>query len=193
MMNNLPDDWGSTLLAFLFLFAAEIGLIIWHETSIGHTTTYTQHGVSVALTWLDFVGSLAAGIGDMIIRQTIMVDYAIPPFLAMFIIFGLPVLVALNVAGAIVYLSNDSDNVKDREKRMLEFEAHKQAIRLLKDNKKKLVQAAKREIYQEIAGVIPPEDPPASPPTTGKNGKDPTQPLRVKALRGRIKNNGKRN
>lgn len=152
---NLPNDWSSSLLALLFLFAAEIGLILWHEASISSTSTYSQHYTATALTWLDFLGSTVAGVGDMVMRQTIVQDYEIPALLATLIIYGLPALMALNVAGALIYLSNDARSVKDRERRMLAFEAHDQAIRELRDHRQKLVKQAKRDIYAEISGEIP--------------------------------------
>ena len=175
LLHNLPADWSSSLLAMLFLFAAEIGLVLWHEASINSTTTYTQHYVATALTWLDFVGSTVAGVGDMIIRQTIIGDYAVPPLLAMVIIYGLPAIMAANVAGALVYLSNDGQAVKDREKRMLSFEAHEQAIRELKQHRGRLVVQAKRDIYAEITGAELGQEPqhptPKTPAIVSGNGR----------------------
>lgn len=181
MLNNLPKDWSSSLLALLFLFAAEVGLILWHEASISSTSTYNQHYVATALTWLDFVGSTVAGVGDMIIRQTIIGDYAIPPLLAIVIIYGLPSLMALNVAGAIIYLSNDAQSVKDREKRMLDFEAHDQAIRELKQHRRTLVAQAKRDIYAEITGEIP----------AGGQARKPQETTKRPRWRARLQRNGK--
>ena len=70
MAAQLPQDTSSQLLSTLFLFTTEAGLLLWHEISLRHTTTEVQHGLSIGLTWIDFAGSLAAGIADMILRQT---------------------------------------------------------------------------------------------------------------------------
>lgn len=148
---QLPDNETGFYLAILFLFATEIGLVIWHEASLGHTTTYTQHGIATALTWVDFAGSLGAGLADMIIRQTIS-DYQVPEWLALALIFGLPAIVALNVAGAILYMQNDAESVEDRAERFLAFEATKQAIKDLDRNRSQLANARKAEIYQDITG-----------------------------------------
>ena len=52
MSSQLPTD-GGNLVALLFLGATELGLLLWHEISMKHTTTDTQHSLSVALTWVD--------------------------------------------------------------------------------------------------------------------------------------------
>jgi len=152
MVQQLPKSDISFWLAILFLFATEAGLFIWHEVSINHTSTYTQHYLSTTLTWLDFAGSLSAGIADMIIRQTLVSDYVIPPVLVTALIYGLPIIVAINVAGALVYLANDAELVEERERRFLSFEAYRQASRALKDSKSKLVASKKKELYRTISG-----------------------------------------
>lgn len=151
MINQLPAGETSTWLALLFLFATEAGLAIWHEVSIGHTTTYTQHYVATFLTWLDFAGSLSAGVADMIIRQT-MANYAIPPMLATFLIYGLPAIVAANVAGALIFLANDADAQRQRAQRFLEAEATQQAIQEINQHRRRIVSDRKRQIVGELTG-----------------------------------------
>lgn len=152
MLNQLPAGDTSAWLAIFFLFSTEVGLLIWHEINISHTTTYTQHYLSMGLMWLDFVGSLGAGIADMIIRQTLVDSYQIPPVMATGLLFGLPILVAFNVAGGLVYLMNDSNAVIQRETRFLNFEAQDQAIRELQTGRSKLVSNQRREIFMAITG-----------------------------------------
>jgi hypothetical protein len=159
----------SYMLPLFFLFAAEAGMGLWHEISISHTTTYTQHQIATTLTWLDFAGSFGAGLADMIIRQT-MIDYEMPVMLATVLIFGLPALVATNVAGALVYLQNDADDVEKRERRFLSFESHKQAIEALKNNRDKLAKDRKAEIYRAIAGTDLPAQVKSAVKYAGTNG-----------------------
>ena len=185
MVNQLPQGQdASQLLALLFLFATEIGLVLWHEISMSHTTTREQHGISTALTWLDLIGSLGAGVADMILRQTFITGYQIPALLATLLIYGLPVAVALNVAGTLLYLSNDGELQIDRAKRQLRFEVTRQAIRELKDNQSAIAEGMKRDIYRQlrddVTGKLEKEflkdqktAPPAAP-TFGKNGHSST-------------------
>jgi len=150
MVNQLPAGDTSTILALLFLFATELGLILWHEVSINHSTTREQHGVSTGLTWIDFVGSLGAGLADMILRQTFYGGYEIPPLLALMLLYGLPAIVALNVAGVMLYLANDSETQIDQAKKRLRFEITRQAIRELNENKANIAEGLKKDIYREL-------------------------------------------
>ena len=150
MSQQLPLASGQ-FLALLFLFATEIGLIIWHEVSIGHTSTFTQHYVASGLMWIDFTGSLGAGIADMILRQTMAV-YQVPPLMITLLIYGMPAIVAMNVAGAMIYLSNDADAQRTRQLRFLAFEADKQAYSEIDAHRRKIVTSRKREIIGDITG-----------------------------------------
>lgn len=150
MLHQLPAGETGYLLALLFLFATEAGLALWHETSLRHTTTQEQHYTATALTWIDFVGSLIAGVADMILRQTFAGDYVIPPLLVTALIYGLPLVVALNVAGVLVYLANDAEIQIDRAKRQLRFEITKQALQELHDNHGAIAKSMKTDIYKEL-------------------------------------------
>lgn len=150
MLRQLPQGETGYLLALLFLFATEAGLALWHELSIKHTTTQEQHYTATALTWIDFGGSLAAGTADMILRQTFATGYTVPPLLVTTLIYGLPLIVALNVAGVLVFLANDSETQLDRAKRELRFEIYRQAIRELQDNQSAIAEGMKKDIYREL-------------------------------------------
>jgi hypothetical protein len=150
LLMQLPDNDMSWWLALVFLFATEIGILIWHEIGLSHTTTYTQHYIATGLTWLDFTGSFGAGVADMILRQTMMADYKIPPALAMGLIVGLPLIVAINVAGALVYLANDADLQRMRTRKFLEFEADQQAMAEINAGRRKLVANRKRALMNEL-------------------------------------------
>lgn len=150
MEAQLPQNASGQLLSLLFLFTTEAGLLLWHEISLRHTTTEVQHGLSIALTWVDFAGSLAAGIADMILRQTFADGYAIPPLLATVLIYGLPALVALNVAGVLVFLSNDADTVIEAEKRKLRFAITKQVLADLSDSRGTVANSLKKQIAAQL-------------------------------------------
>lgn len=170
MIQQLPVGVLSTWLAIMFLFSTEIGLLIWHEVSLSHTTTYAQHYTATALTWINFVGSTAAGVADMILRQTFY-EYTIPPTLATGLIYGMPLIVAINVAGALYFLSNDADTQRAQQQRFLGFEAHKQAYDELKTQRRRIVQSAKKKLIQDITGTYAWELP-LNPEPDAINGKD---------------------
>ena len=150
LLYSLPAGETGSLLALLFLFCTEVGLALWHEVSLRHTSTQEQHYVATALTWVDFAGSLVAGTADMILRQTFAGNYPIPPLLTIILIYGLPMVVALNVAGVLVHLANDSELQIDRAKRELRFEITRQAIRELHDNKSGIAEGMKKDIFKRL-------------------------------------------
>lgn len=150
MLHQLPAGETGSLLALLFLFATEAGLLLWHEVSLNHSSTHEQQAIATALTWVDFAGSLIAGIADMILRQTFITGYAVPPLLVTMLIYGLPLAVALNVAGVLLYLSHDSEAQIDRAKRQLRFEITRQAIKELRSNQGNIAEGMKRDIYASL-------------------------------------------
>lgn len=172
LLMQLPDNDVSWWLALVFLFATEIGIFLWHEISLSHTTTYTQHYIATGLTWLDFTGSFGAGVADMILRQTMMADYKIPPALAMGLIIGLPLIVAINVAGALVYLANDADLQRMRTRKFLEFEADQQAMAEINAGRRKLVANRKQALMKELTTdyhELPSTPKLMAPPSNGHN------------------------
>jgi hypothetical protein len=150
LLSQLPKNDMSLWLSIAFLFAAEAGLLLWHEVSLNHTTTAEQHRLAVSLTWIDFVASLLAGTADMIIRQTMIADYYVPMWLAQLLIYGLPVVMAGNVAGVLLYLSNDAETQLDASKKQLRFEITRQAIRELRDNQGQIAESMKKGIYSQL-------------------------------------------
>lgn len=207
MIAQLPTGDLSTWLAIFFLFSTEAGLALWHEISLHHITTNEQRLISVALTWVDFAGSLSAGIADMILRQSFYEGYAIPQALALFLLYGLPGIVAINIAGVLYYFSNDADVQLEHAKKATKFEITKRALRELEDNQDAIAENMKKDIFEklreEITGkvarkylrnlpLIPPvngkpeaqfnaeTDMTASKtqPVDGHNGPNPTKPSR---------------
>jgi hypothetical protein len=150
MATQLPTGATGGFIALLFLLATEIGLLLWHEVSMNHTTTEVQSYIAVTLTWLDFAAATGAGIADMIIRSTFAEGYTVPPLLATVLIYGLPLTVALNVAGVLLYLSNDSETVIEREKAKLRHEIHKQVLKDLSDSRGTVANSLKKQIAAQL-------------------------------------------
>jgi len=148
MSQSLPANSTGQILSILFLFATEAGLLIWHETSL-RSTTSEQETIAVSLTWLDFTGSLGAGIADMILRQS-LTTMVIPPWLTMSLIYGLPITVALNVAGALLFISNDAETQISKAKAHLRFDITKQALKELSDNSAQIAEKMKPAIYANL-------------------------------------------
>lgn len=193
VLQQLPTGSTSIWLAILFLFATEAGLAIWHEVSINHTTTFAQHHIAIVMTWLDFAGSLGAGVADMILRQTLMAGYQVPEWIALGLIFGLPLLMAANVAGIFIYLQNDAQDLRARQKRFLQFEADEQAFKALSENRARLAKVKKAEIYSELSGEdLTGNNKPGGvtiPAKNGHNGHDKDEvPLLVTPLSARRPN-----
>jgi len=151
---QLPSSDLAFWLSIAFLFSSEAGLLIWHEISLRHVTTNEQEAIAVGLTWVDFVASLAAGVADMILRQTLVADYVVPPALAQFILYGLPLIMAMNVAGVLLFQSNDSEVQLDRARRQADYEIHRQAIRDLTKDRGVIAEEMKRSIYDDLRGEI---------------------------------------
>lgn len=176
MSSQLPKSDISFWLSIAFLFATEAGLVLWHEAHLHHTTTDTQDKLTFALTWIDFVGSLAAGIADMILRQTFIVGYQIPPMLAQFLLYGLPAIMAINVAGVILYEQNDAEVQEDAAEKAARFEVHKQAMKQIRGDRQALATEKSGVIYNRLRGHVTGHvdnvygAAPELTSTTGKNG-----------------------
>lgn len=154
MSSQLPKSDISFWLSIAFLFATEAGLVLWHEAHLHHTTTETQDKLTFALTWIDFVGSLAAGIADMILRQTFIEGYAIPPMLAQFLLYGLPSIMAINVAGVILFEQNDAEVQQSAAENAARFEVHRQAMKQIRSDRQALATEKSGVIYDRMRGNV---------------------------------------
>lgn len=154
MSSQLPKSDISFWLSIAFLFATEAGLVLWHEAHLHHTTTDVQDKLTMGLTWIDFVGSLAAGIADMILRQTFIDGYQIPPMLAQFLLYGLPCIMAINVAGVIIFEENDAEVQEDAAEKAARFEVHKQAMKQIRADRQALATEKSGVIYNRLRGHV---------------------------------------
>lgn len=152
MMSQLPQSDLSFYLALAFLLCTEIGLVLWHEAHLTHVTTDNQNRLTAIMTWLDFAGSLMAGIADMIIHQTMLDGYVVPREFALMLMYGLPLIFGLNVAAAILYEQWDAETLEEKAEKALRFEAHRQAIKDLKKERSGFAELEKKNIYKRIKG-----------------------------------------
>jgi len=152
MSTQLPDTDTGMIIALLFLLATEIGMIIWHEASMHHVTTDIQLFISTTLMWIDFFGATGAGIADMILRQTVTADFVIPERFATILVYGLPVAVALNVAGALLFISNDADTQLSSAKRSVKLELLTAALKEIRSNKTELSNEMLPEMLSSLLG-----------------------------------------
>ncbi len=166
IQQQLPANATGFWLAIVFLFATEAGLLLWHELSLNHASTYEQQAIATTMTWVDFVASLSAGVADMMLRQTMIADMQVPEWLATGLIYGLPLIMAANVAAALIYMSNDAEHVLARTQRQVMFEARKQAMREIASNRGQLARSVKDEIRRSIAEQVDTE-------TTSHYGRKP--------------------
>lgn len=192
IQSSLPHSDISFWLSIAFLFATEAGLVLWHEANLNHTTTQTQEWITKTMTWIDFVGSLSAGIADMILRQTFIEGYTVPPSLAQFLIYGLPVIMAANVAAVVLYEQEDAQTQEDKAEKSMRFEVHREAMRQIKADRASMAAEKSDMIYRKVRGrVVKHVDnvysatPPAKPavPTPSPSPIETPKKRSVKAMR----------
>ena len=168
--SQLPKTDANFWLSIAFLFGTEIGLVFWHETNLKHTTTAIQDNVTFIMVWVDFIGSLAAGIADMILRQTFAEGYTIPPFLRDFLMYGLPLIMGLNVAMAIIFEQNDAKTQEAKAEKALQFEIHQEAMQDLRMDREAIAQEKKSAIYSKMRANV-------TGRIDGRYGKPTTYPI----------------
>src|SRR5690606_20771745 len=119
-----------------FLAFSEVGLILWLHVGKPNATTDMQETVASTLVWLCFIGSMLVGLADLAKHNTLYdVDMSvIDP-----ILFITPwVMVVLNVAGYIMYMENDSEELMAASQRKLEHEEVKLEMDIRRDAIKEL-------------------------------------------------------
>jgi len=153
LQTTLPASETGAFVSLVFLLAAEIGLLVWHELSL-RSTTGAQNSIANVMTWLDFGASTAAGIADMLISQTFLDGYQIPVMLGLAIVYGLPLVMAANVAAAIMYFNADSDEQLNKARRMLKHTIHSEAIKEVTGQQKAVAKGLAPELTEQIQGEV---------------------------------------
>lgn len=147
------------VISIAFLAFSEIGLLIWLHVGIPAASTDLQETVATALIWLNFGGSMIIGLGDMLKHNTI---YAVDLSAVDPLLFLAPwVMVVLNIAGYLIYYTNDSEAKLERESRRLtheenqiEIEARRHAVRTLRANKDGLAEKLAPHYYGDITARV---------------------------------------
>lgn len=143
MVNNLKDVGTITswIVAFAFLFASEIGLIIWLHFGRSKATTGIQETVSTVMIVINFIGAMTLNLADLLVHNTLYdVDMSvIDPIL----LLSPWILIASNVGGYIIYHMGDSEEQLSKAERQLEHEEVKfeidtrlEAIKMLRQDRK---------------------------------------------------------
>lgn len=133
----------AVLVAAVFLFASEIGLLVWMYQAAPNATTEIQETTAKIMIGINFVGSMILGLADLLKHNTLYtVDLAL---LDPVLLLAPWVLIASNVLGHIVYHAADSSEMLKRAERRLEheeakleMEARTKAIDELRKNRKAL-------------------------------------------------------
>ena len=147
------------LVAIVFLFASEIGLLIWLHVARPHATTDIQETVSTAMIFINFIGSMILGLADLLKHNTLYtVDVS---FLDPVLLFAPWVLIVANVGGYLIYHMADSDEQLSRAERRLHHEevrlemtARQKAIEELKSNMDGLADRLAPNYFKDITNRV---------------------------------------
>ena len=153
LQTTLPASESGMFVSLVFLLAAEIGLIVWHELSL-RSTTGQQNSIANVMTWVDFAASTAAGIADMLISQSLLSGYEIPEMLGLVIVYGLPLVMAANVGAAILFFNGDSDEQLQKSRRMLKHSIHREAINEVNKQKTAVSKGLAPELTEQIQAEV---------------------------------------
>lgn len=163
MVNNLEGVGVTTswLVAFAFLFASEIGLLIWLHFARSKATTGIQETVSTVMIAVNFVGAMTLNLADLLVHNKLYnVDMSvIDPVL----LLAPWILIAANVGGYIIYHMADSEEQLSKAERQLaheevkyEIDARMEAIKQLRQNRvatsEKLAPYYLRHIMDNVSG-----------------------------------------
>lgn len=168
MIRQLPsgmDPTGRMVIGLAFLGATEAGLIIWHFLHRKAANTTTQERTAHAMTWIDFTASMGAGVGDMVLTQTILAGYVMPPLLGYILMYGLPLVFAANVGAGIFYSTHDAGEMEARKQKQIAFaktdtqlEILDQTIQSLRAQKQAIANSIKKDtakvLRDEVLGAV---------------------------------------
>lgn len=114
------DRTTAFIVAASFLVFSEIGLLLWLHIGGPGSTTDTQENVAGVLVWVDFVGIMIMGLGDMLRRNSF---YEVDLSVLDPVLFLSPwLLVFCNLAGYLIYRRADADEETARAERQLKHE-----------------------------------------------------------------------
>jgi len=137
------DPTVATVVSLIFLFASEIGLLLWLHAGVPGSSTDTQETIAKSMIGVDFVGSLALGVADLLLHNTVyIVDFR---WLDPILLVAPAILVAANVGAVVLYYLSDAEEQLRRAERQLDYEeaqleisARKAAIQELRSNRREI-------------------------------------------------------
>lgn len=161
MAGSLKDVGQTTafLIAVIFLFASEIGLLFWLHFAQPNSSTDIQETTSNVMIGINFAGSMVLGLADLLKHNTL---YTINlEWLDPVLLLAPWILVAANVLGHIIYHLTDSDEqLKRAERRLaheeasLEIDARRHAVNELNKNRQALAEKLAPHFYGDLVDRV---------------------------------------
>lgn len=153
------DATTATLIAVIFLFASEIGLLIWLHKAMPSASTDAQETISTAMIFINFAGSMVLGLADVLKHnQVYVIDLQ---WLDPILLLAPWVLIAANVLGVVLYHLNDSEEMLHRAERRLahaesklEIEARTKAVQELQKNEASLAEKLAPHYYADLVSRV---------------------------------------
>src|SRR3990167_7143141 len=149
----------SMVIGAAFLFVTELGYLAWLHLARPHATTDVQETTAGAMIYIDLMGSLAIGLADLLVHNTLYSFNA--PWLDPVLLFTPWLLIAANLIGYTIYHTGDSDEQLARAERRLhheevklEMEARTQAINELKSNMQGLAGKLAPHYYKDLTDRV---------------------------------------
>jgi hypothetical protein len=143
------------VVSLVFLFASEVGLLMWLHKGVPSSTTDAQETISKIMIFVDFIGSLTLGVADLLLHNSLyVVDFH---WLDPVLLVAPAVLVAANVGAVVLYHLSDADERLKRADRQLDFEeaqleiaSRTAAIKQLKSSRREIGEKLAPSIYAHI-------------------------------------------
>ena len=147
------------LVSLIFLFASEIGLLVWLYYAAPNANTEIQETTAKVMIGINFIGSMILGLADLLKHNTLYtVDLAI---LDPILLLAPWVMIAANVLGHIIYHQSDSFEMMKRAERQLsheesklEIEARTRAIAELHKNRDALADKLAPHYYNDLTDRV---------------------------------------
>lgn len=149
----------SMLVALTFLFASEIGLLLWLHSARPRATTGAQEAIATTMVLFNFVGAMILGLADVLMHNRLyVVDVS---YLDPVLLFAPVVLIAGNVGAYLGYTMTDSEDQMaaaerqlEHEETMSEIDARMEALKTLKRNRKALAEKLAPSYVKDITDRV---------------------------------------
>ncbi len=153
------DRTTAYLVAAVFLFASEIGLLLWLHFAQPNATTDIQETTANVMIGVNFIGSMILGLADLLKHNTLYVVNL--SWLDPLLLLAPWVLIAANVLGHIVYhLADSEESLKREERRLvheearLEIAARSKAVEELNRNRAAIAEKLAPGYYADLVSRV---------------------------------------